>query len=80
MTGSDIIIGTIVLILFIMIILWQIYLLMAQRTKHMEFKKDYIEFKSTIENSWKKEMDDILQQNRELIATINKLIEHKSPK
>lgn len=74
----DVLTGTIVLMMFIMVIFWQIYLLMSQRTKQIEMNKDYNEFKTSMETTWKEEIESILQQNRELIHTINKLIEHKS--
>lgn len=74
----DVITGTIVLVMFIMVIFWQILLLMSQRTKQMEMDRDYNNFKSSIETTWKAEIDNILKQNRDLIHTINKLIEHKT--
>ena len=74
----DVVTGTIVIVMFIMVILWQIVLLFNQQTKQMEMRKDYADFKSSVEGSWKEKMDNIIEQTTELTKAINKLIEHKT--
>ena len=74
MTSSYVVIGTIVILMFVMLILWQVILLFSQKNKQREMDRSYQEFKSDIEGTLKKEVAEIVRQNRELVVTVNKLL------
>jgi len=69
---------TVIILLELLIIVYQITLLMVQKNQYQKFVKENNEWKARMEETYLRNIDNILQKNDDLITSINNLLKTKT--